>query len=135
MPETKTVTARGRCLCGGVAFETTGPARDVVYCHCKQCRASHGNYIGYSACEDGNLIFLSDKTLKWYASSDDAKRGFCSECGSSLFWKSNHSHNINFVAGCLDEPTNLKSESHIFVGSAGDYYELTDALPKYEESD
>ncbi|MEP3246651.1 MAG: GFA family protein [Sneathiella sp.] len=134
MSETKTVTARGRCLCGGVAFEVSS-ARDVIYCHCKQCRSWHGHYIGYSACLKEDLTFLSDRTLKWFSSSGEARRGFCGECGSSLFWQANHSPNINFVAGCLDEPTGLKSESHIFLGSAGDYYELTDTLPKYEESD
>ncbi len=128
-------TVRGRCLCGGVAFEATDRIRNVVYCHCKQCRSWHGNYIGYSGCAEKNLRFTSDRTLKWYASSEDAKRGFCTDCGSSLFWKANQSDGICFTAGCLEEPTGITSESHIYVGSAGDSYELTDGLPKYEESD
>jgi len=33
------------------------------------------------------VTFQSDKTLKWYRSSDWAERGFCGTCGSSLFYR------------------------------------------------
>jgi hypothetical protein len=28
----------GGCLCGAVRFEVLGPLRDVVLCHCGECR-------------------------------------------------------------------------------------------------
>ena len=34
----------GSCLCGGVRFKTTGKLRDVVACHCSQCRKQTGLY-------------------------------------------------------------------------------------------
>ncbi|WP_169545927.1 GFA family protein [Sneathiella aquimaris] len=129
------IKARGGCLCGGVSFEVKTPVRNVVFCHCKQCRTAHGNFIGYTQSQLDGFHFVSDATLKWYASSKFATRGFCSECGSNMFWQEKGSDTINFTAGCLQEPTHLRSESHIFVGSAGDYYQLNDELPKYDKSD
>jgi SAM-dependent methyltransferase len=37
-----TPTATGRCVCGAVRYETSGPLRDVVVCHCVECRRYHG---------------------------------------------------------------------------------------------
>ena len=39
------------------------------------------------------------------------------------------------MAGTLDPPTGLKTAAHIFVESAGDYYEFRDGLPRYPEGD
>ena len=36
--------------------------------------------------------------------------------------------------GCLDTPTGLKTERHVFVHDAADYYEITDNLPRDDGS-
>ena len=124
----------GGCLCGGVAFEVNGKLRDVVNCHCKMCRVFHGDQIGYTTAAMDTFKFTSDKTLKWYHSSDIAKRGFCDTCGASMFFMNNEFPNkMGIAAGCLADPTGLTTTGHIFVGSAGDYYELHDDLPKLQE--
>jgi len=135
MSENSSVSAKGGCLCGGIRFEVKVPLPDVVYCHCKQCRVWHGNSAPYTGCKLEDVNFTSDKSLKWFASSDFAKRGFCSDCGASLFWKENSSPKISIIGGCLDEPTGLKGKCHIFVGSKGDLYTIDDGLPEYVESD
>jgi hypothetical protein len=35
--------------------------------------------------------------------------------------------------GALDSPTQTKLKMHIFVADKGDYYELTDSLPKNQQ--
>ena len=35
---------KGSCLCGGVEYELHGPLRDVLACHCIQCRKTSGHY-------------------------------------------------------------------------------------------
>ena len=61
--------------------------------------------------------------------------GFCSECGSSLFWDAPGRETISISAGTLDPPTGLRVASHWFVSQAGDYYELPDdGLPRHERS-
>ena len=112
----------GSCLCGAVAFELHGVLDDVVACHCNQCRKQTGNYWASTHCADADLKFTRKDGLKWFASSDFAKRGFCKECGSSLFWKENHTDVTSVCAGSIDGKTGLKLGGHIFTADAGDYY-------------
>lgn len=114
----------GSCLCGAVKYEVHGPLRNVVACHCEQCRKQTGTYMSATAARDEDLKITEDRGLKWYRSSDTARRGFCSECGSVLFWKGEGRDYTAIAAGSLDGPTGLKLEGHIFCESAGDYYEI-----------
>ena len=122
--------ASGGCLCGGVRFDVLGPLRDVVVCHCGQCQRTHGNAASFASAARADIVFRAEASLKWYASSDRARRGFCSECGASLFWEPQGEGRLAIAAGCLDAPTGLKTVRHVFVDDAGDYYEITDALPQ-----
>ena len=114
----------GSCLCGAVKYEVDGPLRDVVACHCVQCRKQTGTYLSATAANDGDLTIVEDRGLKWYRSSGTASRGFCGECGSVLFWKGDGRDYTSITAGSVDGPTNLKLAGHIFCDSAGDYYEI-----------
>jgi hypothetical protein len=115
----------GSCLCGAVAFELLGPLDDVIACHCNQCRKMTGNYWASTHTADADLKFTRQDTLKWFASSDGAKRGFCKECGSSLFWKKNGENITSICVGSIDGKTGLKLGGHIFTADAGDYYVIS----------
>lgn len=123
--------ATGQCLCGAVSFEIFGPMRNVVACHCKQCRRWHGHYAAYTRVAFDDLAFVRDRGLQWYSSSESARRGFCRDCGSSLFWRPAGSLNISVCAGSLDPPTGLTQIGHIFCDSQSDYYRISDGLLKY----
>jgi len=120
----------GRCECGAVKYKLAGPLRDSIACHCKQCRRTSGHYFSATAVPDENLTLIQDEGLKWYRSSEHAERGFCKECGSSLFWRWNGSGSTSVCLGTLDEPTGLKTAKHIFVADKGDYYDIRDGLPQ-----
>ena len=75
-----------------------------------------------------------DRGLKWYRSSEVAERGFCKECGSSLFWDDG-GEEIYICVGSLNEPTGLTIDKHIFVSKKGDYYEISDNLPQFSRYD
>ncbi|WP_288902022.1 GFA family protein [uncultured Sneathiella sp.] len=124
----KNLRAKGGCLCGGIRFEIYQPLRPVVVCHCKQCRQTAGYMNGFTVCLPENLVFIREETLTWYESSEEAKRGFCNKCGSSIFWTYKSGGNMGIAPGSLDEPTNLKTAMHVFTEFAGDYYEITDGL-------
>lgn len=116
------MTKTGSCLCGAVKYEVTGALRPVIACHCTQCRKQTGTYMSATAAKDGQLRLVEEAGLKWYRSSDEAKRGFCSECGSVLFWKGVGRDYTAIAAGSIDGPTGLKLAGHIFCDDAGDYY-------------
>ena len=128
---------KGKCLCGKVQFEIHGKLRDIVNCHCSKCRKFHGNYGAYTNVKVENLIITKKKNLKWYKSPADetanVHRGFCSECGSSLFWHPKDQPNIAIAAGSLDSPTNLKTIGHIWCSQRSDFYKIEDNLPQFDE--
>jgi hypothetical protein len=114
----------GSCLCGAVAFQVAGPLRDVIACHCRQCRKQTGTYMSATAAADADFTFTETRGLKWYRASPTARRGFCEECGSVLFWKADGRPSISIAAGAIDGTTGVKLAGHIFCESAGDYYEI-----------
>jgi hypothetical protein len=115
----------GSCLCGAVKYEVTGPLDEVIACHCTQCRKQTGNYMSSTATKKENLKLIADRALRWFQSSDKAKRGFCGECGSVLFWQGDGRDYISIAVGSLDGPTGLKLAGHIYCEDAGDYYEIS----------
>jgi len=125
---------QGGCLCGAVRFRTRGELRGVVYCHCSQCRRQTGHYYAATDVEDSRLEVEGAEAITWYTASDFARRGFCRNCGSALFWKRNGSEKTSIMAGSFDQPSGLRGEAHIFVANKGDYYEINDELPRYERS-
>lgn len=128
-----TAKATGSCLCGGVRYAVNGPLRPVIYCHCSQCRKTSGHFVAASACDSADLDLLEAASLRWYDSSPDAQRGFCSQCGGNLFWRPVGGEHVSIMAGTIDVPTEVKAAAHIYVGSASDYHVLCDELPQYEE--
>ena len=125
----------GRCLCGRVTLVAERLGRDVVCCHCSQCRRQSGHFYAATDVLDEHLAVTDDDALAWYAASDEARRGFCRHCGSALFWKRNGSARTSVLAGCLDAPTGLVATAHIFVADKGDYYDLEDGLPCHAGGD
>ena len=127
----------GGCLCGAVRYEITGTLRDVVNCHCSKCRRFHGHFGAYTSILEKDLSFINKEGLKWFYSTTDETpdvyRGFCSFCGSSLFWHPKDRETISVAAGSLDDPTSLHTLGHIWLSQKSGYYTIEDELPKYQK--
>lgn len=134
MTEEKSNIASGGCFCGAVRYEVMGPLRDVVNCHCSQCAKFNGNFGAHSKALKSKIIITKDEDLSWYKISDTARRGFCRECGSGLFWDHIEQDTLGIVAGSLDSPTNLRTIGHIFVEDKSDFYEITDDIQQFKGS-
>lgn len=128
--------ATGRCLCGAVSYTVRGPLRDVILCHCEEC-ARWGGSIGAFSAAGAEDVEIEEAALRWFDSprSDrHARRGFCTECGSSLLWQPDDRGRIHIAAGTLDRPTGLRLAGHWYTRQAGDWDELPDdGLPRDEE--
>ena len=90
---------KGGCLCGAVRYEVKGPLRDVVNCHCSMCRRQHGNFGPHSKARKENITITRGDGLAWYKTSEIARRGFCRECGSGLFWEPFDFEGTGIIAG------------------------------------
>jgi hypothetical protein len=112
-----------------------GPLRDILVCHCEECRRWSGYLGAFTSTRVEHLTIDDERTLRWIespASDRGARRGFCSECGSSLFWQAAGSERINIAAGTLDRPTGLRVAGHWYTRHTGDWDAITDDLPHDE---
>lgn len=116
----------GSCLCGAVRYELHAETTGVTYCHCSMCRRWHGHAGAYAAVDRDGFVLTEERGLRWYASSEGIRRGFCGECGASLFFDDGKDPKVAFTAGSVDAPTGMASKGHIYVASKGDYYAMSD---------
>lgn len=124
---------KGRCLCGAVSFEVDGLRPGASMCHCGMCRRTHGAPGVYSSAPAANFRFSGKENVQWCRTSHDAERGFCRLCGSKLFWREVGGAELDVTVGCLEKPTGIRIDRHIWVAHKGDYYEIADGLPLYAE--
>lgn len=129
-------TLNGSCLCGSVQFTAAGDLKRVSACYCGQCRRQNGGGPFFGAELQGTLTIDQPASVRWYDSSSRAKRAFCSECGSSLFWQSNADQSFFDVSlGALDDDHGLSLHAHIFVDSCPAYLSVPDNAPHMTEAD
>lgn len=121
---------RGSCNCGAVRFEVAGDLRPPDACHCVQCRKQSGHYWVSTDVPRADLVIQGAEALTWYQSSEKVRRGFCSRCGSALFWDPIRRDTMGVAMGAFDPPTGTKLAIHIFVAEKGDYYDIADGLPQ-----
>jgi len=125
--------ATGGCLCGAVRYEVNGELRDVIVCHCVECRRYHGTSGAYTAvAREGLELEDPQARLRWFPGPNSAthgERGFCATCGSSLFWHAPGRAAISIAAGTLDGVTGLRTASHIWDEQRADW-EADDGLPR-----
>ncbi|OAP42644.1 aldehyde-activating protein [Sinorhizobium glycinis] len=124
----------GGCLCGAVRFKTRGELRELIFCHCSQCRKQTGLYYAATNVLDSHMDVEGVDEITWYRSSSAARRGFCRHCGSALFWKADDLDYTSILAGTFDGPTGLKPGYHIFCADKGDFYDIRDDLPRFAEA-
>jgi hypothetical protein len=124
---------KGSCLCGKVTFEVHGALREIVFCHCGQCRKQTGLYYASTSAADEDLVIEGADNITWYHSSEKGRRGFCKHCGSALFWKYEGGDGTSIQAGSMDMPSKLVPGHHIFCEDKGDFYEIQDGLPQFRK--
>jgi hypothetical protein len=80
-------------------------------------------------------IVKGDDKVRWY-STQKVRRGFCSICGSSLFFDPLDQHKNDWIGvalGAIHGATNTTLKIHIFVADKGDYYSIADGLPQNQQ--
>ena len=124
---------QGSCLCGAVRFEVDGALPPPDACHCTICRKVSGHFFASTDVPRSRVTIDGGDKLTWYQSSEKVRRGFCSTCGSQLFFDPLHKDWIGIAMGAFDRPTDTKLAIHIFVADKGDYYDIADGLPQNEQ--
>lgn len=135
-----TGTRTGSCLCGAVRYAAATDAAVLGACACDQCRRHTGSLLV-------GLGVMAD-AVRWnggpatYASSDWAERGFCRDCGSTLFYRVTAGPMAGYTslaAGTLDDLTGLALGHEYFADActayrlAGDHARISraDTIAKF----
>lgn len=121
---------RGSCLCGAVRFEVHATLKQPDACHCTQCRKQSGHVWASTDVSRASLTVHGEDHVTWFQSSEKVRRGFCSACGSFLFWDPLHRDSLAIAMGAFDKPTDTTLAMHIYVADKGDYYDIADGLPQ-----
>lgn len=124
---------RASCLCGAVGIAVEGDLPDAIACHCRICRKHTGHFEASVDVPRGRVAVTGAEHVTWFDSSPKVRRGFCSLCGSSLFFDPPGLDWIGISLGAFDGPTGTRLVKHIFVADKGDYYEIADGLPQESE--
>lgn len=119
----------GSCLCGDVSWSTDATPRNILECHCERCRRITGNYMAATAAPTATLD-IAGPSLRWYSPTDDANvaYGFCSTCGSTLFFRGGLADDTNettsMCAGTINGTSGLSTSEIWFADHAGDHVRI-----------
>lgn len=109
------------CLCGSVKIEATEVNPKFTVCHCDTCRTWGGGPLFAVQCGT-DVKFVGSESVKEYESSPWATRGFCSICGTHLFYRLNKTGGYNMPVGLFPEIQNLEMTMQYYSDQRPGYY-------------
>jgi hypothetical protein len=118
-------------MCKAIRFTVSSELKPPDACHCIECRKFSGHFSVATDVPKTAVEIFGAENITWYHSSPKVRRGFCSVCGSTMFFDPPGKDWIGIYMGAFDEPTKTHIELHIYVAEKGDYYEISDGLPQY----
>lgn len=122
----------GGCLCGAVRFEITGAPRWVAHCHCQSCRRHSGSPMTTFAGYRQNRLRFTGQEPRVIESSPGVWRGFCSQCGSPLTYRSNRwPDEVHVYLGALNDPDGFPATFHVYCAEQVAWLEIHDDLPRF----
>jgi hypothetical protein len=125
----------GGCMCGAIRVQTAGRPVAVVYCHCRDCRASNGAPISLFAGYRTERVEWSRGEPKGYRSSETVVRSFCPDCGTPLSYEDERlPGEVYLPVGIFDDPEAFQPEAHNWVTQRLLWFDVRDDLPRNGQS-
>jgi hypothetical protein len=122
------------CLCGDVGWDIDAAPQSMWHCHCARCRKQHGTpFATFSMTPAQGFRIAGAERVKSWPSSPGFPRRFCARCGSTV---PNEPAGEPFVfqpAGNFASDPGVAPMLHIFVAHKAPWYEIPDALPRFDE--
>ena len=126
----------GSCLCGGIRFELDAELGPIDVCHCRQCRKAQGGAFATNAPVAASALRMLQGTelLEAYESSPGKHRVFCKRCGSPIYSRrTTRPDVVRIRVGLINEALNVRPHAHYYTDSKSNWWEITDALPRFAE--
>ena len=123
----------GRCLCGAVSFRAQDVDGGAISCHCDQCRRWTGTSM--MGAEVGRVEFAGEEHIRRYDSSSWAERGFCRECGASLFYRHKAKDRYFVSLGMFDDQSSFRLAVEIYMEEKPPGYDFAGDHPRRTSTD
>ncbi|AWD69156.1 MULTISPECIES: GFA family protein [Acinetobacter] len=125
---------KARCLCGATQFEVQLRNHEVAACHCSMCRRQTSGPL--MAIDIEEIHFVDQQYLSVFNSSEWAERGFCSVCGTFIFWRTKDHSFANINVFTLEElPDDLDFNLEIYVDHQPAFYLFNNQTQKMTEAE
>jgi hypothetical protein len=124
----------GSCLCKAVSFKVAELDTSLHACHCGMC-AKYGGGPSLSFSCGKEIEFKGKEHIKEFRSSDWASRGFCSSCGTHLYYKFVESKEYLMCPGIFDEEIAFVFEEQIFIDKKPSYYDFANKTHNLTEKE
>ena len=111
----------GSCLCGAVRISIKTTSKSVGACHCSMCRKWTGGPLLVIEC-GSDVHFERNDSISVFSSSDWAERGFCSKCGSHLFYRLKKEGHYAVPVGLVDDGEQWVFDQQIFIDEKPSFY-------------
>ena len=116
---------KGSCLCGAVQITAKPVDNNVGACHCGMCRKWGGGPFMEISCGT-EVTFDGEESITVFDSSDWAERGFCSKCGSHLFYRLKHNKEHQMPIGLFGDGQDLVFDMQVFIDEKPPYYSFAE---------
>ena len=115
------LTSKTSYLCGAITITADEIDPKFTVCHCDSCRAWGG--APFFAVHCGTKVAIEgNEHVKIYDSSPWASRGFCTECGTHLFFKFKESGDYSIPVGMFPNLKGLEMDMQYFSDQRPSYY-------------
>ncbi|MBS0454684.1 MAG: GFA family protein [Proteobacteria bacterium] len=129
----ETLIFEGGCQCGAVRWRASGAPIMTAICHCSMCRRAHSSPAVAWAMFSDEQVRIGGQA-KSYASSGEARRGFCPHCGTQIFFTASYIPGlIDLAIGSMDQPELLAPQFHYWHARHLGWAEFADDLPRHPE--
>jgi hypothetical protein len=124
----------GGCQCGAMRYRITGEPVLAAVCHCSMCRRAHAApAVAWAMFQEAQVTFAKAKPTT-YASSPEARRGFCPTCGTQICFTASFIPGlIDITIGSLDKPEAVPPTLHYWDSRRLPWMKIGDDLPRHPE--
>ncbi|MBW2529311.1 MAG: GFA family protein [Deltaproteobacteria bacterium] len=131
------VERTGKCLCGAVSYTAKEVESMMAACHCGMCRRwTGGPFLSITA---KDVAWTGEDKIKTFTSSPWAERGFCSECGTTLFYRVTaagpHQGVAHIGYGTLDDQSGFEMGLEFFIDIKPDAYDFAGERKRLTEAE
>ena len=126
-------SVRGTCLCGAVTL-TAHAVEEYGACHCGMCRKWGGGPL--MAVDCGQTVRIEGEgSVGVFDSSPWAERGFCTKCGTHLFYRLKGNQEYHVPVGLFGDAVTGLFSLQVFIDKKPESYAFANQTETMTEAE